>query len=220
MNKNDILIVAAHSSEAKILDETLNAREQTFEILTTGVGGMSMSWALQKRLQNGPRPQILINAGIAGSFSDLIKKGDIVITASDCFADLGIDDKGKFISLYSSGLADGDSFPFKGGRIICSNKWYNELGKIIPAVDAVTVNMSSGSEEAITRIKSVWNPVVETMEGAWFAYICMMSGLPWISVRSISNMVEPRNVNNWDIDTALASLKQKMPGILKVIMEL
>jgi len=220
VNQNEILIVVAHSPEANALNEALNTQGVTFEILTTGVGGMNMSWMLQKRLQNGPKPKILINAGIAGSYIEEIQKGDIVIAASDCFADLGIDDNGRFTPLFSNGLSDGNSFPFTAGRVRCDNCWFEELRKTIMAVDAATVNMASGSEAAISRIKSGWNPAVETMEGAWFAYICMMSCLPWINIRAISNFIEPRNVKNWDIDTALATLRKQMPVIIKQIMEL
>jgi futalosine hydrolase len=58
------------------------------------------------------------------------------------------------------------------------------------------------------------------MEGAWLAYTCAMSGIPWISVRAISNMVEPRNMKNWKITMALGRLQEKMTLLLELIAKL
>jgi hypothetical protein len=44
-----------------------------------------------------------------------------------------------------------------------------------------------------------------------------MSGIPWISVRAVSNMVEPRNLKNWNITLALRNLEEiviQLPGLL------
>jgi futalosine hydrolase len=219
VNHSDILIVVAHPSEAKAINDAVNVDGIVYEVLTTGVGGMSMAWALQKRLTIGPQPQLVINTGIAGSYLETIKKGDIVVISSDCFADLGIDDNGQFIPFFSKNLADPDIFPFSGGRIVCQNQWFNELAKHLPAVDAATVNMTSGSEQVITRIRSVWNPAIETMEGAHFSFVCAKSGIPYVAVRAVSNMVEPRQEKNWDIALALKRLTEIFPEVLKIIEE-
>jgi len=220
VTSRDILIVAAHESEAIAMDEALNKDEDLFEILVTGVGGMCMSWELQKRLLTGTVPSIIINAGIAGTFNTAIKTGDVVMAESDCFADLGIDDNGRFIPLYLTDIDKKNSFPFSDGRIVCDNNWAKTIGCYIPSVKAATVNMVSGSDESIARIVSAWNPDIETMEGAWLAYICRMSSIPWLNIRSVSNVVEPRNVSSWDIKTALLSLRKSMPDIIKTIIDL
>jgi futalosine hydrolase len=62
-----------------------------------------------------------------------------------------------------------------------------------------------------------WSPEIETMEGAWLAYACTLSGIPWLSVRAVSNMVEPRNLKNWDIPLALRNLREKMTQLLELI---
>jgi futalosine hydrolase len=130
---------------------------------------------------------------------------------------MGIDDNGHFIPLFGAGLAEPDTPPFSGGRIICSGTWFDMAAGIMPVADAATVNMASGSPAVIERIRRAWNPDIETMEGAWLAYTCSLSGIPWLSVRAVSNMVEPRNLKNWDIPLALASLQEKMTQLLKLI---
>jgi futalosine hydrolase len=219
MDHSGVLIVVAHHTEAKAIYDTVNSGSEVYEILTTGVGGMNMAWSLQKRLTSGPKPNFIIGTGIAGSYLDTIRKGDVVLAASDCFADMGIDDNGQFITLFSKNLADPDVFPFSGGKIVCRNKWHTELSKYLRIVEAATVNMASGSEQVIARIKMVWNPAIETMEGAYFSYVCAMSGIPYISLRAVSNMIEPRNERNWDIALALRNLTELFPQVLKIIEE-
>lgn len=168
---------------------------------------------------SGGVPALVIGAGIAGSYVGSISPGAVVITVSDCFADMGVDDNGRFIPLFGAGLADADTYPFTGGRIPCKGKWFDLAAAFIPAVRGATVNMSSGSQAVIDRIRMTWDPEIETMEGAWLAYTCAMAGIPWISVRAVSNMVEPRNLKNWDIQLALRNLEQKMADLLKMIKD-
>ncbi len=219
MNKESILIVVAAEVEAEAIRHHMVSQITGCEVIVTGVGGINMAWALQKRLASGPLPRLVINAGIAGTYLPTIKKGDVVLAATDCFADLGIDDNGSFKTLFTVGLANPDLFPFKSGRIYCNNQWLEKLKGTFQLVDAATVNMASGSDEIIARIKSEWNPAIETMEGAYFAYVCSRAGVPYICLRAISNPVEPRNVKNWDIPVALNSLSEAFKIVLELIEE-
>jgi len=162
-------------------------------------------------------PSLVIGTGIAGSYVESLPPGSVVVAESDCFADMGIDDNGHFIPLFGAGLAEPDVPPFSGGRIRCSGRWFDLASGIMPAVKAATVNMTSGSPAVIERIRSVWNPEIETMEGAWLAYTCTLSGIPWLSVRAVSNRVEPRNPRNWNIPLALRNLQDKMTNLLELI---
>ena len=86
-------------------------------ILVTGIGSIATSWALTRRFCTGPRPDLVINAGIAGSFRDSIRTGDVVMPVSDCFADAGVESAEGFLTLSEAGLQDPDTHPFTGGRI-------------------------------------------------------------------------------------------------------
>jgi futalosine hydrolase len=214
---NKILIAVSHPSEAEAAERAMKASHTTCELLVTGVGGAAMSWALQKRFTSGPVPSLVINAGIAGSYTSSFSPGDVVIVLSDCFADMGVDDNGTFLSLFRANLADPDTLPFSGGRIHCRGRWFEILREQYPTVTAATVNMTSGSQPVIDRIREAWDPAIETMEGAWFAYACTVSGVEWLQIRAVSNKVEPRNVNKWDIPLALAKLEDALTDILKEI---
>lgn len=211
------MFVAAHPSEAAVVEKALTAAEARCEILTSGVGGPAMSWALQKRFTEKGIPGTIINVGIAGSYDKKIKIGEVVMPLSDCFADLGVDDNGSFVSLFKANLADPDKWPFSGGIIQYSSDWTKLLGHTYRTVRAATVNMTSGSAAVIERISREWNPDIETMEGAWFAYSCAVNRLQFFSLRAVSNRVEPRNVRNWDIPLALENLENALVQTLTVI---
>ena len=212
-----LLVAVAHPSEEEAVRRATEAAGCLCEILVTGVGGAAVSWALQKRFASGALPALVIGAGIAGSYTEKLPPGSVVTTLSDCFADMGVDDNGSFTSLFGAGLADPDTPPFTGGRITCSGKWFDLAAGMLPAVAGATVNMASGSQPVIERIRKAWNPGIETMEGAWLAYTCTMAGIPWIAVRAVSNMVEPRNLKNWDIPVALRNLEEKMIMLLELL---
>ena len=216
----DILFVVAHSSEAAAVSKAISSAGCECGLLVTGVGGAAMSWALQKRFAEGPMLQLTINAGIAGSYPGSLKPGDTVIPVSDCFADMGVDDNGLFVSIFRANLADPDEPPFTGGRILCSNRWTVAACTLYPGVTAATVNMASGSLPVIERIRREWNPDIETMEGAWFAYTCAVNKVEYMSLRAVSNIVEPRDTKKWDIPLALVNLETAVAGILNIFRSL
>jgi futalosine hydrolase len=55
------------------------------------------------------------------------------------------------------------------------------------------------------------------MEGAAFFYICAREKIPFISLRAISNRVERRERNKWNIPLALDNLAGKLEELLKII---
>jgi futalosine hydrolase len=48
------------------------------------------------------------------------------------------------------------------------------------------------------------------MEGASFFYACEQAGIPGIQIRSISNLVERRNKENWQIGLAIKNLNNTL----------
>jgi futalosine hydrolase len=218
-----VLFVFATSSEADILkkisgmipfENGFRFGNQSISSLVTGVGGISTAWSMKQWLSINPAPDLAINAGIAGSFSDKLKIGDVVIPVTDCFADLGIESGDKMLTLYEAGLSDPDLFPFDKGVIHSRNEFINRLGQTVIKVNAITVNTCSGTEATIDKLKNKFNPDIETMEGATFFYICAREKVPFLSVRAISNQVEPGRRDSWNIPLALENLAGKMKEIL------
>lgn len=190
------------------------------EFLVTGVGSLPAAWSLMNYFCHNPLPDIAINTGIAGSFSDSFPVGSVVIARSDCFGDLGVERDGDFHTLFESGLAGPDDFPFSGGFLHASDKLVLKAGSAWPLVRAVTVNTTSGSEPSVNRLINKFNPDIETMEGAAFYYVCSRLNIPAIAIRSISNMVEPGDRSGWDIPAAVGKLGSAVNSLIHKLVTL
>ncbi len=218
-----ILFVSATASEAGVLKKiapgkwdggTFFFRDSLINVLITGVGAMSASWSMQRWISYNGKPDIAINAGIAGSYRDDIRKGDVVMPVSDCFADSGIEDDREFLTLFEAGLADRNDFPFRNG-LLCSDEKYRKLmERHIRPVSAITVNTATGSQATRMKLVAKYNPDIETMEGATFFYICLRENIPFLALRSVSNRVEVRKRENWNIKLALDNLSEKVMEVL------
>jgi futalosine hydrolase len=216
-----ILFVTATSSEGdtlKKISEIFAVPEMLgkFEIipLVTGVGAISTLWTMKQWIMDNGKPDLAINAGIAGSYSDKFPKGDVVMPVTDCFADMGIEDGGNFLTLSEAGLMGADEFPFKNGFLHADNEYTDKIKAFLKPVRAITVNSATGSETTKGILLEKFNPDIETMEGATFFYLCSREKIPFLALRAISNMVERRNKNNWDIDLALNNLSEKLIAVL------
>jgi futalosine hydrolase len=184
------------------------------DVLVTGIGSAATSWSMQKWFSSNEKPDLVINGGIAGSFDDAILKGDVVMPITDCFADLGIEDGERNLTIFEAGLMNADTFPFFSGLLKADMEYVEKFKSEFRSVNAITVNTATGSEITKNRLVKTFNPDIETMEGATFFYICTREKIPFLALRSISNKVETRNKNNWDINGALDSLSEKLNKVL------
>ena len=55
---------------------------------------------------------LVIQAGIAGAFNDTLAPGSVAMIEKDTFGDIGIDEKGTFRTLFETGLAHENDFPY------------------------------------------------------------------------------------------------------------
>lgn len=184
------------------------------DLLITGIGPVATAWALTKWFSEHRKPDLAINAGIAGSFLDSTGPGQVVMPVTDCFADAGVETENGFMSLFGAGLENKDKFPFTDGRIVSRNRFADFTSTLIKPVNAISVNTATGSESTKQKLAARYNPEIETMEGASFFYICSLEKVPFIAVRSVSNMVGPRDRSRWEIPLALENLTFSLDNIL------
>ncbi len=182
------------------------------DFLVTGIGGVLTSYALTKSLAE-KKYNWVINAGIAGSFSKNLEIGDTVLVNIDQFADLGIEDKDDFYTMFEKGFGDKNKFPFKNAKL--ENP--NEINIDLKRVEAITVNRTHGNIWSIELFKNKFKADIETMEGAAFFYVCLIEKTKFLQLRSISNYIEERNEANWDIPIAIKNLNDKLSEIIGII---
>ena len=202
-----ILLVAATEPE---IAPFLKGRPAT-DFLITGVGSPVAIYQLSKRLHQIDY-DLVIQAGIAGSFTSHLKPGEVVLVKQDHFADLGISEKNDFHTIFEAGLADENLFPFTGGWL------RNETAIIehiqLQQVKGLTVNSVSDNKELISRQVIKFDAQIESMEGAALHYVCLQEHIPFIQVRSISNYVGERNKANWKMQEAIDNLNIELLRIV------
>jgi len=221
----NLLIVAATKLEIKPFLKKINyhnieefcvnsltSNSITFDVLISGVGLVSTTYHLLKALKEKTY-DLVLNVGIAGSFNRSIAIGDVVNVVVDEFADLGIEMPDNFQTLFDSGFVKKDAFPFKEGKLFAQNV-NNELINSLRRVVAISSNTAHGNENTIQFLEKKFNAEIETMEGAAFFYVCLMEKVNFVALRSISNYVEARNPENWDIPLAVNNLSDKLFQII------
>lgn len=184
--------------------------------LITGVGAPACIYQLQKKLSAG-KYDCVIQAGIAGSFTSQFALGETVLVQKDVFADLGIFENGRLQSLFNAGFADQDEKPYKNGWLQNENILLHRFS--IPKVAAVTVNLVTENTALINEYKRLYDPVVESMEGAALHYVCLSENIPFLQLRSISNTVGERDKSKWMIAAAVKNLNNHLIQILQVLKQ-
>jgi futalosine hydrolase len=171
------------------------------KVLISGVGMVPTAFCVGKALSEH-RFDLAINVGIAGSFTDKLIPGDVCQVNEDTFTELGAEDGDEFLSIEKLGL--GKSTYFSKPNLLFPNLIN------LKSVKAITVNKVHGNEKSISNILTRFNPAIESMEGAAFFYACEQSKTSCIQIRSISNKVERRNRDNWQIGLAIKNLNDTL----------
>jgi futalosine hydrolase len=176
-------------------------------VLTTGVGMTATAFELGRTLARH-KFAFALNIGVAGAFNRQLQLGDVVEAVTDCFADLGAEDDTNFLSLPELGLADPNESPFQNDILKNSEALKHPVISNLPKANAITVNTVHGNDQSILKIHARLQPDIETMEGAAFFYACMKESVPCAQIRSISNYVEKRNRESWDLPLAVKNLNE------------
>ena len=151
-----------------------------------------------------------MNIGIAGSYTEKLPVGTVVIPETDRFADLGMCDGDDFIPLDRAGIPNDNGKYTPSGNFNADPAIIDKLKSDLYPAKAVTVSTATGSAKVREAIRSEHNPDIESMEGAAAYYVGNKQGIPCIGIRSISNMVGLRDKTLWDIDLALEQLEQTL----------
>ena len=198
-----ILLIAATATEI----EPFTAANSRVDTLITGVGVPAAIYHLQKRIHQIDY-DFIIQAGIAGSFSNEITLGQVVMVQQDCFADLGMEEKGNYTPIFNTAFADKDEFPFTDGWLINTDEKLKYID--LPKAKAITLNKVSDSELQKQQFVQSFNADIETMEGAALHYVCLQEHIPFLQIRSISNHVGERDKTKWQIKEAIENLNKEL----------
>ncbi len=184
------------------------------DVLISGVGLPSAMYHLQKRMQQIDY-DLIIQAGIAGSFNRRLVPGQTLWVKQDAFGDLGTEEKEIFSPVFDSGLADKNEFPFTNGWLLNESEVTKKIE--FNAAKAVTVNKVTDSRLQEQQIISHFDPDIESMEGAALHYVCLQENIPFLQLRTVSNYVGERDKTKWKMKEAIMNLNTEL---IKLINEL
>ena len=204
------LLVAATPKEIDLFINHYdnNGINANVDILITGIGLTATTYALTKQCQL-KRPDVIIQAGVAGGLDKKMKLGDVVVVKSEALADQSVMELNSLKTLFDLKLVPQNKPPFNKGWLVNPHR---ELLKSsgLKAVKGISVNEITTSPQKIKFYGKMFDAAVESMEGAALHYVCLMEKIPFIQFRSISNYVGERNKSKWNMKESIINLNEKL----------
>jgi|SRR5579871_2727838 len=214
-----ILIASATNFEIeKTIDfverEKLLFKNHEISFITTGIGGISTTFNLTKKI-NEKKPDIILQAGIAGCFAKK-ELTSVVAVNEEILADLGVWEEDQFKTIFDLRLTDENESPFSNGILLNPHAKLFEIAKSDIA-RSITVNEITTNKERIIYYEQKFSPVVESMEGGAFHFVCLKEKIPFLEIRSLSNYIGERDKTKWKMKEAIDALNEKLITIISEI---
>jgi len=214
-----ILITAATNFElepaANFFESQKNQiNNSKIELGITGIGLISTTYFLTTHIQKN-RPDIIIQAGIAGCFESN-QNNKLVAIKQDVAADIGVFENNSFKNIFDLKLADQNEFPFTQGLLV------NPYEKLLSAtgvsrVNAISINEISTDKSKIEWYQQKYSPFVESMEGAALHFVCLNEKIPFLQLRCVSNQIGERDKSKWTIKESINTLNNGLIETIKKI---
>lgn len=222
-----LLITAATGFEIAPLENWLQAQTRRtgnfcyqlgstqIDLLISGVGLPLSAYSFGKIFARSAY-DLAIQAGIAGALDRSLEIGEVVQVTSETFGDLGVEEAdGSFTSAIALGLIDANQAPFTNGILTAPEP--GAAPAFLRQVRGTTVNRVHGQEQSIAAFRKRSDAQVESMEGACFAYACLLEQQAFLQIRSISNYVEARNREAWNIPLAIGNLNEVLIEMVQLL---
>jgi futalosine hydrolase len=196
-----LVVTAVEAERAAVL-----AGDDTFDVVAAGVGAAAAAAGTARALAfaeaSGNPYTAVISAGVAGGFPGRVEVGAVALCTRSIAADLGADSPEGFLSL--------DALGFGATALDADAALLAELRAALPDAAAgpiLTVTTVTGTAAgAAELLERHPDAVAEAMEGFGVAVAAVQVGTPFAELRTISNLVGPRDRNVWQIGRALKTL--------------
>lgn len=175
-------------------------------VLTVGVGIASAAartarW-LTERQRHGNTYDAVISAGIGGAYVGRGALGDIVVGRRTIAADLGADSPDGYLTLSDLG--------FGTDAMDADPDLFERVASVLPAAvtgSVLSVHTVTGTAARAAELTDRHpDAVAEAMEGWGVATAAEDHGAPFVEIRTVSNLVGPRDRSAWRIDLAMGAL--------------
>jgi futalosine hydrolase len=189
--------------EGGIINCTLNSLE--IDVLITGIGILHSTYYLTRQLTANSY-DLVVNAGIAGSYETDLGIGSVIHVTEEVIGDIGFEEDGQFYDFLEKGLLDKDKFPLKDGMLVNPSPPDIPDLNSLSRVRGMTTEILHTDPEIIQQKKDKYCVEIESMEGAAVFFVCMLENVPFFEIRSISNYVGESDRQKWNIPLAVDNL--------------
>ncbi len=174
----------------------------------SGVGMLATTFSLTK-LALEEKPDLIIQAGVAGCFDESVALGKIFLIDTDMAADIGVEENGKWKDIFNLKLERSNYPPFK--KKMLPNPNVEELNLLkLKTATGITVNEITTRKERIKQLRKKYDPLTESMEGAALHYVCRSLNTPFLQMRVISNYIGERDKTKWMLGGAIQHLNKAL----------
>jgi futalosine hydrolase len=216
----NILVVSATEFEVKpmlgflgialptigVNNANIDFEEKDVKVLITGVGMVNTALMVGRYLND--EYDLIINVGVCGAFDKNLELGELVHITKDILSELGAEDGDEFLTYDKLNLA--------GKHVFSENSKDSYLMiDLLKKVNGITVNTVHGNDVSIEKVKQLYHPDVESMEGAAFFAACLGMKGNFVQIRAISNYVEKRDKEKWQMPLAIKNLNDFLITFIK-----
>ncbi|MEN9521868.1 MAG: futalosine hydrolase [Bacteroidota bacterium] len=224
-----ILFVAATIHESEILINAFpfkkngnvfsyQTQNHSVDVLITSVGSVNTTYHLQQYLQQN-KPEVVIQYGIAGIKQNFIELGNCFIITDDCFADVGVFEYNKYKNLYDMNLADVNEKPFLQKKL-SNTSIVNLILPDLQKASSRSVNLIEGDSQRLQIMNEKYDTDAESMEGAAFHFVMLQTNIPFLQIRSASNIIGERDKSKWKMKLAIDKINEVVLKIIELNISL
>jgi futalosine hydrolase len=207
-----LLVVTAVAAERDAIIEGLPTPAPV-DVAAVGVGPAAAAAGTARLLAlaeaRGCAYRCVISVGIAGGVTGRTEPGGVVLATRSVAADLGAAGPDGFLTL--------DELGFGPTAREADAATLATLRDALPAAATgtiLTVSTVTGTAERAASLTARYpDAVAEAMEGYGVACAAALSSVAFAELRTISNLVGPRDRSAWRVSEALASLTATAPAL-------
>jgi futalosine hydrolase len=241
----DLLLLCATGGEAGDLEgPTGPLAAVPHRLVLTGIGPVNTAHALTRAVE-GARPAAVLQFGIGGAYVPAgLAVGSLAVASEERYGDLGVLTPGGWQPADAIGIpvvpgaGPGEEprynrFPLDAGLVrralglLQGPRGLGAPGTVgrggapveVRAGPFLTLSQVTGVRAVGDELYRRSGALCESMEGAAAAHVCALYRLPFLEVRGISNLVEDRDRERWQIAPAVRiaqeAVRRLAPGLLE-----
>jgi len=190
--------------------------ERNCLLAVTGVGPVNAALSIGRILGERNDIEGVLNLGVTGSldlraapFGSLVAADSEIWPEYGLHTEEGIDPEGIKFPVWEYAEIDESCTVWDTIKLEPEDgirKMNLSVPKDLLKGASMTVSGVTGTEERARMLSDRYNALTENMEGFSFALACLQSRIPFVELRTVSNLVGSRKSEHWKLDDALQAL--------------